>query len=38
MIQSIGFTSAAFEAFAETYLRFLVSSSEKKKKAEAIKF
>ena len=37
MIQSIGFTSAVFEAFAETYLCFLVSASAQKK-AEAIKF
>ena len=43
MIQSVSFTSAAFKAFAEAYLCFLVSASEKKKTkktkhAEAIKF
>ena len=42
MIQSVSFTSAAFKAFAEAYLCFLVSASEKKthkkKHAEAIKF
>ena len=39
MIQSVSFTSAAFEAFAEAYLCFLVSASAKKKQnAEAIKF
>ena len=39
MIQSVSFTSAAFEAFAEAYRCFLVSASaKKKKKAEAIKF
>ena len=37
MIQLVSFTSAAFEAFAEAYLCFLVSTSAKKK-AEAIKF
>ena len=38
-IQSVIVTSAAFEAFAETYLCFLVSSSLKKKKnAKANKF
>ena len=42
MIQSVSFTSAAFEAFAEAYLCFLVSGSAKKNKktknnAEAIK-
>ena len=36
MIQSVSFTSAAFEAFAEAYLSFLVSVSAKN--AEAIKF
>ena len=36
---SVSFASAAFEAFAEAYLCFLVSTSAKKKKnAEAIKF
>ena len=30
MIHSASFTSAAFEAFAETYLCFLVSASAKK--------
>ena len=42
MIQSVSFTSAAFEAFAEAYLCFLVSTSAKKKKekknTEAMKF
>ena len=40
MIQSVSFTSAAFNAFDEAYLCFLVSASAKKKKknAEAIKF
>ena len=38
MIQSVSFTSAAFEAFAEAYLCFLVSASAKKNNAEAIKF
>ena len=40
MIQSVSFTSAAFEAFAEAYLCFLVSASAKKENnnAEAIKF
>ena len=41
MILSWRFTSAAFEAFAEPYLCFLVSASAKKKKkknAEVIKF
>ena len=37
MIQSASFTSAAFEAFAEAYLCFLVSASAKKN-AEVIKF
>ena len=32
MTQSVRFTSAALEAFAEAYLSFLVSVSEKKKK------
>ena len=36
MIQSVSFTSAAFEAFVEEYLYFLVSTSAKKK-AEVIK-
>ena len=31
MIQSVSFTSAAFEAFAEAYLCFLVSALAKKK-------
>ena len=30
MIQLVSFTSAAFEAFAEAYLCFLVSASAKK--------
>ena len=34
MIQSVSFTSAAFEAFAEAYLCFLVSTTAKKKKKE----
>ena len=40
MIQSVSFTSATFEAFAEAYLCFLVSASAKKENnnAEAIKF
>ena len=39
MIQSVSFTSAAFEAFVELYLCFLVSALAKKKKnAETIKF
>ena len=38
MIQSVSFTGAAFEAYAEAYLCLLVSASEKKKNAEAIKF
>ena len=38
MIQSVSFTSAAFEAFAEAYLCFLVSASAKKNDAEGIKF
>ena len=38
MVQSVSFTSAAFEAFAEAYRCFLVSASAKNKKAEAIKF
>ena len=38
MIQWASFTSAAFEAFAEAYLCFLVSDSAKKKNAEEIKF
>ena len=39
MIQSVSFTSAALEVFAEAYLCFLVSASAKKKKnAEVIKF
>ena len=37
MIQSVSFTCAAFEAFAEAYLCFLVSASAKKN-AEVIKF
>ena len=37
MIQSVSFTSAAFEAFAEAYLCFLVSASAKKN-AEVIRF
>ena len=37
MIQSASFTSAAFEAFAEAYLCFVVSSSAKQN-AEVIKF
>ena len=37
MIQLVSFTSAAFEAFAEAYLCFLVSASAKKN-AEVIKF
>ena len=37
MIQSVSFTSAALEAFAEAYLCFLVSASAKKN-AEVIKF
>ena len=37
MIQSVSFTSAAFEAFAEAYLCFLVSASAKKN-AEVMKF
>ena len=36
MIQSVSFTSAAFEAFAEAYLCFLVSALAKN--AEVIKF
>ena len=35
MTQSVRFTSAALEAFAEAYLSFLVSVSEKKKKKNA---
>ena len=40
MIQSVSFTSAAFEAFAEAYLCFLVLPRQKKKKKNAavIKF
>ena len=38
MIQSVSFTSAAFEAFAEAYLCFLVYALAKKKNAEAIEF
>ena len=38
MFQSVSFTSAAFETFAETFLCLLVSGSAKKKNAEAIKF
>ena len=38
MIQSVSFTSAAFEAFAKAYLYFLVSASAKKKNGEIIKF
>ena len=38
MIQSISFTSAAFEAFAKAYLCFLVSPSVKKTNAEVTKF
>ena len=34
MTQSVRFTSAALEAFAEAYLSFLVSVSEKKKKTQ----
>ena len=37
MIQSVSFTSTAFEAFAETFLCFLVSALEKKN-SEVIKF
>ena len=37
-IQSVSLTSAAFEAFAEAYLWFLVSASPKKTIAGAIKF
>ena len=37
MIQSVSFTSAAFEAFAEAYLSFLVLALVKKD-AEVIKF
>ena len=37
MIQSVSFTSAAFEAFAEAYLCFLVPASVKKN-AKVIKF
>ena len=37
MIQSVSFTSAAFEAFAEAHLYFLVSASALKN-AEATKF
>ena len=37
IIQSVSFTSAAFEAFAEAYLCFLVSASAKKN-AEVMKF
>ena len=37
MIQSVSFTSAAFEAFAKAYLCFLVSASGQKN-AEIIKF
>ena len=36
-IQSVSFTSAAFEAFVEAYLHFLVSALAKKN-TEAIKF
>ena len=32
MIQSVSFASAAFEAFTEAYLSFLVSAQQKKKK------
>ena len=38
MIQSVSFTSAEFEAFAEAYICFLVSGLAKKKKAEVINF
>ena len=39
MIQSASFTSAAFEAFAEAYLSFLVSAEvDTKKTVEVIKF
>ena len=41
MIHSVSFTSAAFEAFTEVYLCFLVSASAKKKKkknAEVVEF
>ena len=40
IIQSVSFTSAAFGAFAEAYLCFLLSVSAKKKETneEAIKF
>ena len=37
MIQSVSFTNAAFKAFAEAYLCFLVTASTKKKNAEKIK-
>ena len=38
MIHSVSFTSAAFEAFTEVYLCFLVSASAKKKNAEVVEF
>ena len=39
MIHSVSFTSAAFEAFTEVYLCFLVSASAKKKEnAEVVEF
>ena len=38
MIESVRFTSAAFEAFAEAYLCFLVSALAKKKNAAVMKF
>ena len=38
MIQSVSFTSAAFEAFAEAYLCFLVLPRQTKKNAVVIKF
>ena len=38
MIQSVRFTSAAFETSAEAYLCFLVSAPAKKKNAQVIKF
>ena len=39
MTQSVSFTSAAFEAFAEAYLCFYsICLGKKKKNSEAIKF
>ena len=38
MIQSVSFTSAAFESFVKEYLCFCASAWEKKKNAETIKF